>query len=328
MPRTTWLSRVGTVLAGSTAVVGVFAAPAQAATTGKVYVQYAEPGDPGQIVYEAGPGRRNAVVVTRSGRTVTIDDRVTVRAGKGCRAVKGDKTKVRCTPKAFQGVTVFLGSGDDRVTNRGNVPLLALGGSGKDTLIGGSGSDMLMGGTGADRLYGQGGADNLYGESGYDLLVAGTGDDRLYGGTGNDREYGGDGNDLHIQGRDTTASDADWLSAGNGTDSVYYTYRTKGVSADSDGVRGDDGRSGEGDTIISAETLYGGDGDDRLHGTSGADTLIGFGGADQIYGRGGDDHLDAGHDEKVDLLDGGDNGTAGDTCVAPGDDDTRVNCER
>ncbi|GAA0439994.1 hypothetical protein Aca07nite_48200 [Actinoplanes capillaceus] len=328
MSGTTWLSRAGAALAGTAAVVGVFAAPAQATTTGRVYVEYAEPGDPGQIVYKAGPGRRNAVVVTRSGRTVTIDDRVTVRAGKGCKAVKGDKTKVRCTPKAVQGVSVLLGSGDDRVTNRSDLSLMALGGSGNDTLIGGTAYDLFQGGTGTDRLYGHGGDDWLYGDSGADLLVAGVGDDHLDGGTGNDREYGGDGNDLHIQGRETTASDADRLSAGNGTDSVYYTYRTKGISADSDGVRGDDGRSGEGDTIISAETLYGGAGDDRLYGTGGADTLIGFGGADQIYGRGGDDHLDAGHDEQRDLLDGGDNGSAGDTCVAPGDDDTRVNCER
>ncbi|MBW6438252.1 hypothetical protein KZ829_31450 [Actinoplanes hulinensis] len=328
MSGTTWLSRVGAALAGTTAAVGVLAAPAQAATTGQVYVRYAEPGDPGQIVYNAGPGRRNTVVVTRSGRTVTIDDRVTVRAGKGCKAVKGDRTRVRCTPKAILGVSVFLGSGDDRVTNRSNVPLLALGSSGKDTLIGGTGSDQLHGGTGADRLYGQGGADQISGDSGYDLLVAGAGDDILDGGTGNDREYGGDGDDVHVQGRETTASDADWLSAGNGTDGVYYVRRTEGISADSDGVRGDDGRSGEGDTIVSAETLFGGDGDDRLYGTSGADTLIGFNGADQIYGRGGDDHLDAGHDDDVDLVDGGDNGTAGDTCVTPGDDDSRVNCER
>ncbi|MBO3739528.1 calcium-binding protein [Actinoplanes flavus] len=327
MSGNTWLSRAAAAMAGATAAVGVFAAPAQAATTGVVDVRYAEPGDPGQIVYKAGPSRRNVVVVTRTGRTITIDDRVAIRAGKGCKAVKGDKTRVRCTPKAYQGVSVYLGSGDDRVTNRSDVPMVALGGSGKDTLIGGPDTDLLQGGTGADRLYGQGGFDMLYGESGYDLLVAGAGDDRLDGGTGNDREYGGDGDDWHMQGEETTAADADWISAGNGTDRVYYTHRTKGISADSDGVRGDDGRSGEGDTIISAESLGGGHGDDRLYGTDGADTLIGFNGADQIYGRGGDDHLDAGHDEKADLLDGGDNGTAGDTCVAPGDDDTRVACE-
>jgi hypothetical protein len=43
------------------------------------------------------------VVITRSGNTITIDDRVAISAGKGCKKVKGDKTKVICTTTGAAG---------------------------------------------------------------------------------------------------------------------------------------------------------------------------------------------------------------------------------
>ncbi|MFB9332985.1 calcium-binding protein [Actinoplanes octamycinicus] len=287
------MTRAGVALLATTAAVGVSAAPAQAASTGYVYVGAPiEPGDPVNVVFKAGSGKRNAVVVTRSGRTVTIDDRVTVRAGKGCKPVKRDKTKVRCTVKAEIGsVNVSLGSGNDKVTNRSNLSLLATGGSGSDALIGGSGQDYLFGGTGADRLHGLAGNDYLYGETGADLLVGGTGNDNLTGGRGNDREYGEAGNDSHAQGKEEAGADADLISGGAGTDQISYYARTKPITADSDGVTGDDGRAGEGDTILSAETIIGGLGDDHLYGTGGPDTLSGLAGNDTIVGNGGDDSL-------------------------------------
>lgn len=293
MSRITWLSRAGVALLSATAAVGAFTSPAQAASTGVVYVGTpVEPGDPVHIIFKAGSGKRNAVVVTRSGGTVTIDDRVAIRAGKGCKAVKGDRTKVRCTPRdEIGGVGTHLGSGNDKVTNRSDLGLFAKGGPGKDTLIGGTGDDSLYGGTGADRLHGLGGKDYLFGEDGNDVMTAGAGDDHLQGGKGNDREYGDAGNDTHAQDADSTASDADLLSAGAGTDMVSYSGRKKAITADSDGVKGDDGRKGEGDTIISAERLIGGLGNDRLYGTNGADLLSGLAGNDTIIGYGGNDSL-------------------------------------
>jgi Ca2+-binding RTX toxin-like protein len=284
------LGRAGVVLL-ITAAVGVVAAPAQAAATGVVYVK-GDPHDPVDIVFTAGSTKKNSVVITRSGRTVTIDDRVAVKAGKGCKAVKGDKTRVRCTVAGDIGsVSVNLGSGNDKVTNRSDLMLGAFGGSGKDTLIGGPADDALFGGTGADRLYGLGGVDFLFGDVGNDELSGGTGNDHLQGGRGNDREYGGAGNDTHAQDYDSSGSDADLLSGGAGTDMVSYSGREKAITADSDGVKGDDGRKGEGDTIIGAETIVGGLGNDRLSGTDGPDTLSGLAGNDTIIGNGGDDSL-------------------------------------
>ncbi|BCJ43451.1 hypothetical protein GCM10010168_42390 [Actinoplanes ianthinogenes] len=291
----TWLTRAGVALLATTAAVGVCSAPAQAASTGLVYVGAPiEPGDPVTVNFKAGSGKKNAVVITRSGRTITFDDRVAVRAGKGCKAVKGDKTKVRCTVKAEIGnLSVSLGSGNDKVTNKTNLPLLARGGSGKDTLIGGSAQDLLFGGSGADRLYGLGGDDNLYGETGADVLSGDAGNDSLTGGLGNDLEYGGAGNDSFAQANnDESAPDADWLSGGAGTDQISYAWRKRAITADSDGARGDDGHRGEGDTLLSFETIIGGLGDDHLYGTNGPDHLSGLAGNDVIVGYGGDDVID------------------------------------
>jgi Ca2+-binding RTX toxin-like protein len=293
MSRLTWLSRAGVALLSTTAAVGVFTAPAQAATTGVVYLESTEPYEPVGIVFKAGSGKRNSVVVTRSGHTVTIDDRVTVKAGKGCKAVKGDRTKVRCTTtREIDHVAVYLGSGNDKATNRTTLTMLARGGSGKDTLTGGPGRDSLFGGTGADRLYGLGEFDYLFGEDGNDALSGGAGNDYLQGGKGNDREFGGAGDDSYSQGYETSAADADLLSGGAGRDMVSYSGRTRAITADSDGVKGDDGRKGEGDTIVSAEFIVGGLGNDHLYGTDGPDHLSGLAGNDTILGRGGDDSLE------------------------------------
>ena len=45
------------------------------------------------VSFSADTKVKNKVVITRSGRTVTIDDRVAVKPGKNCKQVKGDKTR-------------------------------------------------------------------------------------------------------------------------------------------------------------------------------------------------------------------------------------------
>ncbi|MBW6438249.1 hypothetical protein KZ829_31435 [Actinoplanes hulinensis] len=313
MSRFSPLGRAGVALLGTTAAVGVFAAPAQAASTGIVSVTYSKAAEAPYLVFKAGSGKRNSVVVSRSGQTLTIDDRVTLRAGKGCKAVKGDRTRVRCAiPADLGGLSFTLGSGDDRITDTSGLGIFVKAGPGRDTMVGGTGPDSLFGGTGSDRLYSNGGDDFLVGDTGHDTLVAGAGNDYLNGGNGNDLEYGGDGDDTLSQGNETTATDADRLSGGAGSDMVSYSGRQKALSADADGVTGDDGRSGEGDTIISAEYIVGGLGDDRLSGTAGADHLSGLAGNDVILGNGGDDLIEdyAG----VNRLDGG----AGDDVIRGG----------
>ncbi|WP_433789259.1 calcium-binding protein [Actinoplanes sp. CA-252034] len=293
-------------------------------------------------MFKAGSGKRNSVVVTRSGDTVTIDDRVTLRAGNGCKQVKGDKTRVRCRIGTdFEYLDVDLGSGNDKVTNRTGLRLFAKGGSGNDDLIGGSGYDSLFGGGGADRLWGNGNRDFLAGEDGNDALAGGAGDDNLNGGKGDDREYGGAGNDSHSQGHDGSWADADLISGGAGRDLLSYSGRKKGVSVDSDSGKKDDGRKGEGDTVLGIEHIVGGLGNDTLVGTSrndilsglagddhldgrlGDDRLFGGPGADRLDGDGGYDHLDGEQDGVVDFLDGGD---YDDTCVQNSDGESLFGC--
>src|SRR5690349_5464338 len=96
------------------AAAGAFAGagPAGAASYG-----YATAGATG-VTFKADYRVTNSVVVTRSGRTVTIDDRVAVRPGKNCKQVKGDKTRVRCrTTKTPVSVLVKVYDRDDSVVN-------------------------------------------------------------------------------------------------------------------------------------------------------------------------------------------------------------------
>ncbi|WP_299493196.1 calcium-binding protein [Acaryochloris sp. IP29b_bin.137] len=74
--------------------------------------------------------------------------------------------------------------------------LLAVGGSGNDTLTSGSGKDTLMGENGNDILRGGRGADLLTGGAGNDIMFGGRGADDLNGGTGNDVMRGNRGADV------------------------------------------------------------------------------------------------------------------------------------
>jgi serralysin len=282
------------------------------------------------VKYSAGNSRTNKVVVTRSGNTVTFDDRVKIKAGTGCKAVKGDTTKVRCTTKkAPTGIFVYLKDGNDSVRNNAGVAMYAAGGMGNDSLIGRSradnlrgeegndtlyglgGNDTLDGYTGNDVLYGGDGNDGLYGWWGNDILHGGNGDDSLQGLDGNDQEYGDAGSDGLIGGRgsdrleggagnDALSGDdpregavaADVMLGGPGRDAVDYQWYSKAVTVDLDGAARDDGQSGEHDTVYGDDLIFGQDAP-----------------------------------EAADHLDGGANATAGDESQ-PGPADTAVNCER
>jgi Ca2+-binding RTX toxin-like protein len=383
-----WPARIGLTLL-ATVSAGGLAAPAFAATTAGVVTVVKST----QVQYKAAAGKANAVVVTRSGRTVTIDDKVAVKAGKGCKAVKGDKTKVRCTTaKNPTRVNVYLGDKNDSLVNNTALPMSVYGGSGGDRITGGPSGDYLDGGPGGDSIYGLGGNDTIHGDDGNDALnggdgndyvwgdngndglSGGNGNDELFGGMGNDRLFGGNGNDGldDFAGNDYSnggpgddflyqqyqpgRSDADTLLGGSGDDYVTYAGRTASITADADGVKGDDGQAGEHDSIgTDVETIQGGEAGDRLIGTPRADRLVGGGGNDTLTGGAGDDvlvgdegndHLDggagtdslygdAGNDELVatdgaaDLVvDGGANASsAGDLCLADPADPT-TNCER
>ncbi|MEU4427151.1 calcium-binding protein [Actinoplanes sp. NPDC024001] len=324
MSRSLWLTRVGVTLL-TTVSVGVAGAPsALAASTGVVSVT-----ERSKVQYRAATGKQNRVVVTRSGRTVTIDDRMAIRAGKGCKQVKGDRTRVRCTLRTVPTqVRVHTYDRADSVTNRTGIPLNAEGGSAADVLTGGSADDRLHGGTGADRLSGGAGNDWFSGGTGHDRISGGAGRERIFAGPGNDVVYAGDGDDyldgdsgndrlfgqagkdivLGEQGADhldggagedylvgddySSGTWADVLLGGDGVDVVSYGLYERAVTVDLTGTPRNDGRSGERDTVgADVEDVYGGGGSDAIYGNAAANAIYGNMGDDLIRGGAGNDRL-------------------------------------
>jgi hypothetical protein len=162
---------VGLATAVATATT-MLAAPADAATAGLAKASGSK------VTFRALLTKSSSVVITRSGRTFTITDRVAIKAGTGCRRVTA--TKVKCTTsKKPTLLLVSLGNKNDRVVNKTSVPMTVASGPGKDVLIGGSGKDILSGMSGADELRGRGGDDTLFGGRGRDRLFGGRGDDLL-----------------------------------------------------------------------------------------------------------------------------------------------------
>jgi Ca2+-binding RTX toxin-like protein len=328
------------------ASTALFAVPAQAASAGLAKVVGSS-----TVQFNALMGKSNSLSITISGRTVTLNDKVAIKAGKGCKAVKGDKTKVKCTtPKKTTKLSVALGDKNDSVGNATSVYMLTDGGTGNDTLTGGSGKDQLQGGTGNDKLYGKGGNDTIFGGSGNDLIVGSSGDDEVEAGSGNDTVSGDAGNDLLLGegGRDRLAggNGDDDLIGGDDVDTIYG-------EAGEDAVIGQAGNdvlsAGAGDDLVGGgpgnDTIGDGAGDDFVFGDAGNDRVNGAAGDDVIYGQAGNDTLSgsAGDDQIIgedldiegnkigsnsalDVVDGGANRVEGDLCLvmAAG---TTSNCE-
>jgi hypothetical protein len=233
--------------------------------------------------YSALPGEANRLALAVRGRRVVVTDAAGVRPGRGCkRPDPARPTRAVCTfehriGSASTGFfsTVRLRGGDDRLRR---LPRALAG-----TVSGGPGGDSIGGSPGDDTIRG------------------GPGSDRIRGGAGNDELAEGDGGDA-----------GDELDGGRGTDTVGYSRRREGVSADLEGDA-DDGRPGEGDRIgADVENLDGGSGPDLLRGSRRSRLLRGFGGDDMLLGGaaaalllggGGNDRLAGGRSS--DVLNGG-----------------------
>ncbi|GIF13541.1 calcium-binding protein [Actinoplanes teichomyceticus] len=262
------------------------------------------------VEYKTAKGKQSTITLTRKGATITVDDRVAIKVGAGCRRVKGDRTKARCTPAAAPTrLRVYAYDRSDTIVNSTDLPITADGGTGSDKLTGGSSHDRLYGRSGNDVVRGRGGNDVLYGGAGNDKLYGGAGDDGLDDGSGTDVAWGASGSDSFTNGpgndrfygesgddryhsRQHAGKDADLYLGGPGVDAAGYSNYTSAVSVDLDGRKGDDGRKGEGDSIgADVEDLLGGRGNDRLAGNGRANDLDGREGNDVILGHGGDDTL-------------------------------------
>lgn len=232
--------------------------------------------------------------------------------------------QVLATPS---GVLVVNGtSGDDSIDGSAmEVPILAVGYAGNDTLIGGSGNDTLRGGGGSDVLIGNDGNDLLFGQ--------GASRDRLTGGQGNDRIDGGSGTDFLVEStdRNVVLSDSTYSALNGqfvGVDRLFSIENariTGNVGDNRIDARGFSGRTrliggagddrlfgGSGVNVLAgnsgSDTLWGGSSNDRLLGGKGSgDVLRGYAGADVLDGGPGTDRIDGGAGADIIFDDGNDN---------------------
>jgi Ca2+-binding RTX toxin-like protein len=285
------------------AVLLLLAAP-QTALAGSVSIGEvltdAKYGSPeAQLFFQAAPGERNEIVVTRTGPdeapvyvlhdagapvSVLHDAGPPVYPRSGCTAI--DANTAGC---AASGVFVDAADGDDTVTlpDTTNTGFNSRGAY----VRGGDGADIL---TGAGFLAGGAGNDQLTCPANC-VLAGGAGNDVLRGGSGDDLLSGdGDGPAAPI-GYITSITDAvdpgsDTIDGGAGRDRLTFRGRTAGVKVDL-AAAAVAGHGGERDRLAGIEDLAGGDGDDFLLGDAGDNQLEGDAGDDRIDGRGGDDHL-------------------------------------
>jgi Ca2+-binding RTX toxin-like protein len=175
-----------------------------------------------------GTGSNDSILVNRANSTTL---RIT-RNGVRTFVTRADVTQISLTGgEGSDSLTVTVDiptiasgeAGNDTIQTAGGADQL-FGGDGNDVLIAGAGKDLLLGGVGADRLAGESGKDRLAGEGGRDKLFGGSGDDQLDGGAsddflfgeagadklfgfrGNDILDGGSGIDLLFGGADTDAA--------------------------------------------------------------------------------------------------------------------------
>lgn len=267
-----WHTRIcaatGTALAAALLCLP-FATVAYAAPVGQVAIEDAD-----TVVYEAAAGKNNNITISISGPYVVVDDVVPLTAGAGCAVVAGDATKVQCIGAGITLLRIDAGDLNDTITKTSPHSSYLWGGAGNDTISAGPATIAGLAGGWLALNY-------MYGEDGTDSLTGGPNGDYMTGGAGPDTFHGG-----------------------AGADTVSYMQSTADLTIDPDGVAGDDGALGEGDTInTDVENLGGGHDDDTIRGNSSANSLSGWFGNDTIYGLDGDDKLDGG--DGIDTLDGG-----------------------
>ena len=132
------------------------------------------------------------------------------------------------------------------------------GGAGNDTISGGAGDDYLEGGTGVDTVYDHIGSDTLYGGAG-----AGSGE------AGDTIDFSGITNthNLEIDIGTQSAVEVQVSDGGNITNTIDG-FNVVIASGGDDTIKGSD-------SLLLADTLFGGEGDDTIVATLGGDNIVG-----------------------------------------------------
>ena len=206
------------------------------------------------------------------------------------------------------------------------------GSNASEILQGTLGNDIIRAGAGDDTIFGDNGNDGINGDEGNDIINGGMGNDILYGGLGNDLDRYifavGHGKDVVIDIDDRTAKDSlEFLNIhstaaifnrvgndlriwgyGGINDEVWvkqyfdatvfaanklFKFSDKTISAISLTIKGTDAN----DMLtgsLSAETLYGLDGNDVIRAGGGHDTVWGGNGNDGLNGEAGNDIINGG----------------------------------
>jgi hypothetical protein len=190
------------------------------------------------------------------------------------------------------------------------VPMVAHGGLGMDTILGGDGPDVLNGDADDDKIEGHGGEDTING---------GPGCDRLFGGEETDTIDGGLGGDLIVGGEE-----ADFLCGNLDNDVIWGDgqFCCPLLALATDGGDVIDGGGGE-DTIFGCggfDSIQGGPDKDRIWGYADLDVLCGQGGPDKIFGGFGGDVIGGGGELDCDAI----FGEHGDDLVCGGPNDDRI----
>jgi Ca2+-binding RTX toxin-like protein len=248
--------QLGVVAAVTAAATMIIAQPAHAAWA-QAYVS-------GDVLHfsDAPDGTANVNITARvSGKSIVLDAQYVIVPSSGCSWPDADHTRVLCSGAVSQ-VEMHGGPGNDVM----DVDLAGLFASLPDYLYGDDGDDVLLGGRGRTGLWGGNGDDVMYGRDGGDdfvSFIAGDGSDQMYGGPG--------------------------------VDTVTYMERPAGVHASADGVVGDDGAPGEGDTIgADVEDIVGTWYDDVLIGNDSDNRIAACGGSNTVDAKSGDDFIEEG----------------------------------
>ncbi|HYF27769.1 MAG TPA: calcium-binding protein [Baekduia sp.] len=284
-------------------------------------------------------GASAATTVAVTGSTVTItgdgaDDAVTLTVAGGNLAVNGSTDLGGGATVAANDslqLVVDLGDGRDTLNASALAPaeygsLTADGGAGDDVVTGGRDVDALRGGAGNDRVTGAPGDDDLEGGDGNDVLVWNNGD--------NTDTMDGDGgafDAVEVNGAPTAGDVFTLRPSGQRVRFDRTNLVPFGLDIGStervvlNGLGGDDQITAtDGLAALTALTVDGGAGADRITGSDGADLLqggeaddvvSGGAGGDRIVGDRGNDTMNGGAGDDVLVWNNGDN-----TDVANGDD--------
>lgn len=228
--------------------------------------------------YEGGPGD-DAFSIAYFGTGVSEPASDTIAGGPGRDSVSGALSNSFAVAASFSADGVANDGYADapRTANIGSDVEVLIGNGGADTLTGGGNVVELRGAKGADTLTAGGAPTRLDGGEGGDTLTGGGADDVLLGGAGDDALNGGGGNDAL-----TGGAGADGLTGGDGRDTADWATATSPVSL-TPGSPGDDGETGEGDTLgADVENLTGSPFNDSITGAPGPSLLSGGAGDDTI----------------------------------------------